>query len=178
MTTADARAIAVNALADRFWDGFLELQPLWATMLGDERCDDRWDDPGPAGRARELRDLARAAGGRRRDRPRPTSDVEERITLDMLRVVAHLRRRAPAHRLWQLDAVDQMAGPQSLPGELARFQRVDYARAPGPADRAAGRLSGATSRPTSTNLREGVAAGRTAARPVVERTHRPGRAAR
>ena len=45
---------AVDALADRFWEGFLERNPLWATVFGDERYDDRLDDPSEAGRALEL----------------------------------------------------------------------------------------------------------------------------
>ena len=56
MTTAIAPS-PVDALAERFWERFLELQPLWATVLGDERWDDRWDDPGPAGRALERAQL-------------------------------------------------------------------------------------------------------------------------
>ena len=42
---------AVNDLADRFWDGVLERDPTWATLLGDERFNDRWPDLGPDGRA-------------------------------------------------------------------------------------------------------------------------------
>ena len=47
---ADPNA-AVNDLADRFWDGVLERDPMWATVLGDERFNDRWPDLGPDGRA-------------------------------------------------------------------------------------------------------------------------------
>ena len=43
----------VDELADRFWQGHLERQPMTATYLGDERYDDRLPDPGPVGRARE-----------------------------------------------------------------------------------------------------------------------------
>ena len=42
---------AVNAIADRFWEGMLRESPTTATVYGDERYDDRLDDPGPAGRA-------------------------------------------------------------------------------------------------------------------------------
>ena len=47
---ADPNA-AVNDLADRFWEGVLERDPLCATVLGDERFNDRWPDLGPDGRA-------------------------------------------------------------------------------------------------------------------------------
>ena len=52
MSEASTPADAVNALADRFWDGLLDLSPITATMLGYERGADRLDDPGPAGRDR------------------------------------------------------------------------------------------------------------------------------
>ena len=45
---------AVNDLADRFWEGVLERDPLWATVLGDERYNDRWPDLG-ADRPRRRR---------------------------------------------------------------------------------------------------------------------------
>ena len=47
---ADPNA-AVNDLADRFWEGILERDPTWATLLGDERYNDRWPDLGAARRA-------------------------------------------------------------------------------------------------------------------------------
>jgi hypothetical protein len=50
MTTTRA---TVDDIATRFWEGFLERQPIYASMLGDRRYDDRLSDPGPAGRARD-----------------------------------------------------------------------------------------------------------------------------
>ena len=41
----------VNLLADRFWESWLELSPTTATVYGDERYDDRLEDPEP-GRSR------------------------------------------------------------------------------------------------------------------------------
>jgi uncharacterized protein (DUF885 family) len=41
----------VNDLADRFWDGVLERDPITATILGDDRFDDRLPDIGAEGRA-------------------------------------------------------------------------------------------------------------------------------
>ena len=54
MSQAAPAPTPVHAFADRAWDQFLELSPLWATMQGDERWDDRLDDPGPDGRAALL----------------------------------------------------------------------------------------------------------------------------
>ena len=47
-------ATPAHAFADRAWDEFLALDPLWATAQGDERFDDTLDDPGPDGRAALL----------------------------------------------------------------------------------------------------------------------------
>ena len=46
----------VSQLSDRFWEAVLELNPTTATVYGDERYNDRLEDPSPAGRAktREL----------------------------------------------------------------------------------------------------------------------------
>jgi len=51
---------AVNAIADRFWEGLLRESPTTATVYGDERYSDLLDDPGPAGRA-----AARSSGSAR-----------------------------------------------------------------------------------------------------------------
>ena len=45
---------AVNELADRFWEGVLERDPVTATILGDDRYDDRLPDLGEAGRAADT----------------------------------------------------------------------------------------------------------------------------
>ena len=100
----------MDALADRFWEGLLERQPLAATFFGDDRFDDRLDDPGPAGRAADLAAaqglLAEAAGIERAG-----LGVEEAITLDMLEVVARLAVRAHEQATWQLASIDQLGGP-------------------------------------------------------------------
>ena len=88
--TQTAPTSVVNALADRFWEGILHLNPTLATVYGDERYDDRLPDPGPAGRAagRELcTTTLRAAEAI----PETGLSVEERITRDMLTVACELR---------------------------------------------------------------------------------------
>lgn len=168
MTAAVLAPTPVNALADRFWNWFLETQPLWATLLGDSRWDDRLDDPSQAGREREvsgIRQLLADADAT----DSPDLDVEDRITLDMLRVVGKLRLAHHEHRMWELEAVDQLAGPQTLPGDLARFQRIDTP------ERLQALLARLAAYPAymeqhTHNIQEGVRSGRTAARPVVERT--------
>jgi uncharacterized protein (DUF885 family) len=121
-----AVADAVNALSDRFWDGFLDLSPINATVLGYEKGADRLDDPGPVGRDRaralfrdtlaradEIEVHAAAAGG---------LPAEERITLDILRVICEIELEQQAQRFDRLKVVDQMDGPQTILPLLAAFQ--------------------------------------------------------
>ena len=107
-----SQSASVNDLAARFWAGIKELSPLWATLLGDESSSDRWDDPGPAGRAREAALVASvlAEAGAIDD---ADLDVEDRITLDLVTLIARTRARGHELDLWHFDAVDQMAGPQA-----------------------------------------------------------------
>jgi uncharacterized protein (DUF885 family) len=115
---------AVNRLADRFWEAYLEQHPTTATVYGDDRWDDRLDDPSPAGRAaaRALRSetLAALAAIPSADLP-----VEERITHDMLRVVCELGNEADDLRMDLVALVDQIDGPQSLLAQGVQFQPAD-----------------------------------------------------
>ena len=43
-------ASTVDQIADGFWERFLELSPISATLYGDDRYDDRLPDPSPVGR--------------------------------------------------------------------------------------------------------------------------------
>jgi uncharacterized protein (DUF885 family) len=167
-TTTPVAPTPVDALAGRFWEAFLARNPGWATVFGDERYDDRLDDPSETGRARELAALDELE----RDAAELESSelsTEDRVTLDILRVIAHMRREYHAHRLWQMDGIDQMTGPQTLPTDLARFQRVDT---PERLARLIARLDAypAYLAAVAGNIEVGRLAGRTAARPVVERT--------
>ncbi|HET8587226.1 MAG TPA: DUF885 family protein, partial [Candidatus Limnocylindria bacterium] len=114
---------AVNQIADRFWEGVLERDPVQATMLADDRYDDRLPDLGPAGRT--------AAANAYREVLRETDAVDERqleteqqITRDMLRIVATNELEALEHKLYQL-SVDQIYGVQTLPIQLSQYQPAD-----------------------------------------------------
>jgi uncharacterized protein (DUF885 family) len=157
----------VHVFAERAWEEFLALQPLYATAQGDERWDDRLDDPGPSGREAELAVLAGWEAGLERVSSL-SAGVEDDITLDVVRVVIERQRAAHAHRTWQMDALDQYAGPQALVGDLARLQRVDT---PERVERLVARLAAypAWLAAHRQNIEAGVREGRTAARPVVER---------
>jgi uncharacterized protein (DUF885 family) len=96
--TVPEPATPVNDLADRFWESILRLSPTTATMYGDERYGDRLPDPGPEGRG-EARRLAEDT---RREADAISTDglsVENRITLDMVKVVCDLTVRQDNERI-------------------------------------------------------------------------------
>lgn len=168
MTQPTTPPSPVNELADRFWDETLELSPTTATVYGDDRFDDRLEDPGPAGRAkaRALNERTIAAA---RAIPEQGLTIEERITRDMLIVVGELVLEQDEQRIDLLRAVDQMAGPQTLLPQLAQFQPADT---PERLDRFVARLRAYREFMAANTelLREAVAVGLTQPRIVAERT--------
>jgi uncharacterized protein (DUF885 family) len=158
----------VEGAADRFWQYFLSSQPIYASMLGDHRYDDRLDDPGPAGRASDRAALS-ALLAETGTIDRGALPVEERITLGMLEVVARLHLALHEHRLHEFGSLDHISGPQSLMGDLARFTAVDSDEA---LDHLLARLAAypAYLEAHMANLREGLASGRTAAAIVARRS--------
>jgi uncharacterized protein (DUF885 family) len=115
---------AVDQLADSFWERFLELSPISATVNGDTRYDDRLPDPSPEGRAKErkfaedMRDAALAI-------PDEGLSVEDRITRDVLRVIGEIFVVQDDQRIDTLQVVDQMGGPQQLLPQVTQFQKAD-----------------------------------------------------
>jgi uncharacterized protein (DUF885 family) len=158
----------VNRLADRFWESILELNPTTATIYGDERYADRLEDPGPQGRARTRALMTRtaAAANAIETDGLPT---EDRITRDMLKVIADLQIEEDDQALHQLKVVDQMGGPQQLLPQMTQFQPVDNP------ERLAAFIARLYAYPAymAANvqiLRDGLASGLTAPRIVAERT--------
>lgn len=154
-------------LASDAWERTLELHPVLATTYGDERYDDRLEDPGPAGRA-ARRALAEDVLSRARSIEPAGLDEEERITRDLLILVAEAEVHDDDLRMDLTAAVDQQ-GHQALLPELVQFQRADT---PERVDRLIGRLSAypAMADAVVELLREGGRAGITPARVVAERT--------
>jgi uncharacterized protein (DUF885 family) len=159
---------AVDQLADGFWERFLELSPISATFNGDNRYDDRLPDPGPDGRAaaRRLAEDMRAAAASVSD---DGLGVEDRITRDVLRVIADIFLAEDDMRLDTLGVVDQMNGPQTLLPQLCQFQAADTPE----------RLEAFTARlraypaymaANAELVAEGLASGLTAPRIVADRT--------
>ena len=158
----------VNQLAERFWESILELQPTLATTYGDERYGDRLDDPGPEGRA-AMRRLLEQTGNEARAIDPEGLDLEDRITRDMLIVIADLGIEEDDQRIHELRVVDQMNGPQTLLPQLTQFQPADT---PERLDQFLARLEAypAYMAANAQIAREGLASGLTAPRIVAERT--------
>jgi uncharacterized protein (DUF885 family) len=95
--------------------------------------------------------------------------VEERITLDMLKVVCDLGVEEHAQRIDRLRVVDQVGGPQTLLPVISQFQKADTP-ARFEAYEARLRAYPAFMAANAELLREGLASGLTAPRIVAERT--------
>jgi len=168
VTVSESELTPVNDLADRFWEAVLELSPTTATVYGDHRYDDRLPDPGPEGRARERALMERTAA----EASAIDTDglpTEDRITRDMLKVIAELNIEEDDQRLHQLRVVDQMGGPQQLLPQLTQFQPADT---PETLDAFIARLEAypAFMAANTQILHDGLASGLTAPRIVAERT--------
>jgi len=168
LITPDPLPTPVNDLAERFWEAVLELNPTTATLYGDERYADRLEDPSPAGRARVRALMERTA------REAAEIDIdglptEDRITRDMLKVIAELQVEEDDLRLHQLRVVDQMTGPQQLLPQLTQFQPADT---PERLEAFIARLHAypAFMAANAQLLRDGLTSGLTAPRIVAERT--------
>ena len=158
----------VDRIADRFWERFLELSPVTATINGDDRFDDRLSDPGPDGRA-AMRSLAHETIAAADSIGEDGLTVEDRITRDMLRVVGELILIEDEQRIDTLQVVDQMGGPQTLLPQLCPFQPADT---PERFEKFVARLHAypAYMAANTELLREALASGLTAPRIVAERT--------
>jgi len=114
---------AVNDLADRFWEGLLERDPVWATVLGDERHNDRWPDLGAGGRAADET-AYRSALEEARGIPGDGLEPEQVITRDLIVLISANHLEQLAQKQYQL-AIDHMSGPQVWPAEFAQYQPAD-----------------------------------------------------
>ena len=103
----------VSQLSDRFWEELLEANPTTATVYGDERYNDRLEDPSPAGRAKNRELLVRT---KREAEAIPADDlsIEDRITRDMLMVIADIGVEEDDQGTHRLRVVDQIGGPQTV----------------------------------------------------------------
>ena len=162
------RQSPVDELADRFWDSILELNPTTATVYGDERYADRLEDPSPAGRARARRLMEATRSEAEAISPDGLS-VEDRITRDMLIVIADQAIEEDDQGVHRLRVVDQIGGPQTLLPQICQFQPADT---PERFEKFAARLEAYRDYMAANTdiLREGLETGLTAPRIVADRT--------
>ena len=168
MTEPNRPTSPIDDLSDRFWEAILELNPTTATVYGDERYDDRLEDPSPAGRAK-ARALMERTKAEAEAIPTDGLSIEDRITRDMLVVIGDLGIEEDEQGTHRLRVVDQIGGPQTLLPQLCQFQRADT---PERLEKFLARLR--AYRPyMDANigiLNEGIETGLTAPRIVAERT--------
>jgi uncharacterized protein (DUF885 family) len=130
-------ASAAGELAERFWEGLLEIEPILGTWVGDERYDDRLPDPSEEGLARRKEFF----GGALADLEKiDTAGLEEdlRTTLDILETGSRRELKSIEHRIDRFSAVTHLFGPGNLLAEIASLQRADT---PERFERYVGRLS-------------------------------------
>jgi uncharacterized protein (DUF885 family) len=159
MTATDPNA-AINEIADRFFEGVLERDPIFATILGDSRFDDRLPDIGAEGRAEEER-VYRALLEEVEAVPADGMEPEQVITRDMLLLVARNQLEAQERKLYQM-AINHISGVQLMPVMVAQYQIAD---SPEALEKLLTRFA---AYPTAVEqyietLREGLADGRTGA---------------
>jgi uncharacterized protein (DUF885 family) len=166
----EAPTSSIDAIAERFWEDLLALQPTLATMYGDERYADRLEDPGAEGRAAMVA-LAQRAAGEAAAVPEEGLSVEDRITRDMLGIVGGLITEEQENHYYEIGSVDQINGPQTMLAQVSQFQPADT---PERLEKWLDRLRayGPYIDANIDILEDGKRSGRTAARIVAERTIR------
>jgi len=165
---SELSSASVNDLSDRFWEAILELNPTTATVYGDERYADRLEDPSPAGRAKTRALMERTKQEAEAIAPDGLS-IEDRITRDMLVVIADLGIEEDTQGTHRLRVVDQIGGPQTILPQLCQFQPADT---PERLEKFLTRLRAYPEfmAANADILREGLSSGLTAPRIVAERT--------
>jgi len=157
-----------DALADRYWDELLELEPTLGTSVGDERYDDRLPDPSETGRAKSEA-VHRAALVDATGIDRAGLDDTRAATLDVVEAIARRFLAAIEHRTDRLSVANHLWGPGQSLGEIASFQQADT---PERLERYEARLRAypAYLEAWTEIGREGIAAGVTSPRVVAERS--------
>jgi uncharacterized protein (DUF885 family) len=116
--------VTVNGVADRFWERYLELDPLIGTFIGDERYDGLLDDTSAEGRARATRlyeETLRTVS----EIDRGTVSENDRLTVDLIEFAA--QRGLARTDLNRLSAAAHNRFPAAVLPAVASLQRVDDA---------------------------------------------------
>jgi uncharacterized protein (DUF885 family) len=123
VTTPTDPNLAINEIADRFFDGVLERDPVFATILGDDRWDDRLPDLGADGRAADAAAFRSVLAEVEPIAP-DGLETEQVITRDMLMLVAGNHLEALEQKQYQL-AINHIFGVQTMPAQIAQYQIAD-----------------------------------------------------
>jgi uncharacterized protein (DUF885 family) len=158
----------VRTLVEDYWDRLVDTNPVLGTMAGDERADDRLPDLTEPGRDRARAWNAEALA-RAEAIDRDALEVEDRLELDVLEAIARRELAELDQRMDRLFVASHMFGPPQLIGDLAAITRLDT---PERLDRYEARLRAFPSylEGAADVLRDGVAAGVTSPRIVLERS--------
>lgn len=111
-------------LAERFWEGLLELEPLIGTYIGDERFDDRLSDPSEEGLEERRRFFSGSLADLERI-DRLALDEDLRTTLDVLESGCRRELENIRLRFDRFQGVTHLFGPGNLLADLASLQRAD-----------------------------------------------------
>jgi uncharacterized protein (DUF885 family) len=124
MSDDTAAPEAARTLAGRYWDDLLELQPILATLVGDDRFDDRLPDTTEDGitHSREVNESAREQASAI---DRSKLDEPDRTTLDVLDAVVDRSLESIRLRTDRVAGVTHLMGPGTLLVQLGSLQRVD-----------------------------------------------------
>ncbi len=124
-------------LANRFWEGLLEAEPILGTEVGDERFDDRLPDPSEEG-LNKQRALYESALRELETLDRAALSEDARTSLDILEAISRRELDLINHRMDRLTALMHLFGPSNLLADIGSMQRADT---PERVDRLVGRLS-------------------------------------
>jgi uncharacterized protein (DUF885 family) len=123
-TVTESTEQAASDLANRFWEGVLELEPFLGTYIGDDRYDDRLPDPSDEGQERK-RDFYRSYQRELEQLDPGDLDVDLRTTLDVLDSACRRQLESIRWRLDRLEAVTHLFGPGNLLADMGSLQRAD-----------------------------------------------------
>jgi len=157
---------ALSAAAERFWNGYLEASPTWATVIGDRRFDDRLSDVTPAASERDIAFFDGVAAEARAIDEGGLS-ASERVTRRMLIDEATSNATLLRTRVHEW-SVDPIFGPTMWLLDLVDYQTI---RTPEDGANLVARWNavGKFFDDTRANLREAAADGAVAAAKPVER---------
>jgi uncharacterized protein (DUF885 family) len=166
MPDMTSSAIALAELSQRFWDGYLEASPTFATVIGDRRFDDQLEDVTPAAVAREIAFFEGVAAEAAAIDDAGLTAVEK-VTRRMLVDEAGGSARSLRTRTHEW-SVDPIFGPTMWLLDLVDYQTI---RTPADGAKLVARWNaiGKFFDDTRANLREAAADGAVAAAKPVER---------